>query len=165
MIKNGSQMSKRCDLTNFDDNMKEIIKSINLRLYIGSKSTLPPILMHSPPGCGKTHLVRAIIQKFQDDYDYLWVDSSDIMSSYYGEIQKKISSIFEAARKHNKPVILFFDEIDGLFGEHKDSQSVDIQNITTFKQETDGNKDNSNLIIIGATNHFDIICDAIKSRF
>lgn len=165
MIKNGSQMSKRYDLTNFDDNMKEIIKSISLRLYMRSNSTLPPILMHSPPGCGKTHLVCAIIQKFQDDYDYLWVDSSDIMSSYYGETQKNISSIFEAARKHNKPVILFFDEIDGLFGEHKDSQSVDIQNITTFKQETDGNKDNSNLIIIGATNHFDKICDAIKSRF
>lgn len=165
MIKNGSQMTKRCDLKNFDKKMQNIIDSIELRPYLSNTSTHPPILMYSVPGCGKTYLVRAIIQKFEEEYDYLWIDNSDIMSSYYGETQKQISAIFESARKHNKPVILFFDENDGLFGEHKDSQSIDLQNIATFKQETDGNKDNSNIVLICATNHIDKICDAIKSRF
>lgn len=113
---NISQMSKRCDITNFDDKMDEFIKSFNLRKFIN-------ILMHSPPGCGKTHLVRLIIQMFQEYYDYLWIDGSDKMSAYYGDTQKKISSIFEAARKHYRPVILFCDETDGLFGEHKNSRS------------------------------------------
>lgn len=107
MIKNGSQMTKRCDLKNFDKKMQNIIDSIELRPYLSNTSTHPPILMYSVPGCGKTYLVRAIIQKFEEEYDYLWIDNSDIMSSYYGETQKQISAIFESARKHNKPVILF----------------------------------------------------------
>lgn len=165
LIKNGKDMEDKCDVDNLDSNMKKIVKSIKLKAYKKSSSTHTPILMHSVPGCGKTYLVKTIIQIFQDEYDYLWIDISEIMSSLYGETQKKIHFIFEAARNHKRPVILFFDEIDGIFGEHKDSQPVDMQNITTFKQETDGNKNNSNIILICATNHFEKINDAIKSRF
>lgn len=62
------------------------------------------------------------MQTFQDEYDYLWIDISEIMSPLYGDTQKKIHSIFEAAQNHKRPVILFFDELDGFFGDHKDSQ-------------------------------------------
>lgn len=164
MIKNGSSMKKRCDQSYYNTQMTSIIDEIELSMYKSSDSTTPPILIHSVPGCGKTHLVRAIVQKLQKEYDYLKIDNSQIMSEYYGHTQKSISYIFTAARNNEKPVILIFDEIDGLFSENS-SQDVNALNISTFNQEIDGDKDNSNIILIATTNHFDKLSSSIKDRF
>lgn len=106
-IKNGSDMIERYCTDNMEKNMKKIVKLFELRDYKSKSSKNPSILMYSVPGCGKTYLAKCIIKIFQTKYDYLWINQSEIMSPLYGETQKRIEAIFEACRKHKKPVIIF----------------------------------------------------------
>lgn len=62
MIKNGCSMKKRCDQSYYNSQMRTIIDEIELSMYKSSDLTTPPILIYSVSGCGKTHLIRAIVQ-------------------------------------------------------------------------------------------------------
>ena len=48
-------------------------------------------------------------------YKFLYVNSSQIYSKYFGEAEESIRNLFSEARKYS-PSIIFFDEIDGLVG-------------------------------------------------
>jgi transitional endoplasmic reticulum ATPase len=71
----------------------------------------PPkgVLLHGPPGCGKTLLVRAVAN--ESDANFYAINGPEIMSKFYGESEARMRKMFEDAEK-NAPSILFIDEID-----------------------------------------------------
>src|SRR3546814_17195942 len=71
----------------------------------------PPrgVLLHGPPGTGKTRLARAVAN--ESDAEFFLINGPEIVGSAYGESEKKLREIFEAATKA-APSILFIDEID-----------------------------------------------------
>ena len=69
------------------------------------------ILLFGPPGCGKTLLMKALAR--EAGIRFLYVKSSDILSKWYGESERKLAELFHMARAQ-APSILFFDEIDAL---------------------------------------------------
>jgi transitional endoplasmic reticulum ATPase len=73
----------------------------------------PPrgVLLHGPPGTGKTRLARAVAN--ESDAAFFLINGPEIMGSAYGESEKKLREIFEAATKA-APSILFIDEIDSI---------------------------------------------------
>ncbi|WP_441347554.1 AAA family ATPase, partial [Sphingobium sp. Z007] len=70
----------------------------------------PPkgVLLHGPPGTGKTRLARAVAN--ESDAEFFLINGPEIMGSAYGESEKQLREIFEAAAK-SSPSILFIDEI------------------------------------------------------
>jgi len=109
------------------------------------------LLFFGPPGTGKTMMMRALANEVNAGFYY--VKASNLISSYPGETEKKLSDIFTIARKH-APCVLFFDEIDAI-GVSRNVPDVDEAHRHALSQllvEMDGFQKINNVIIVGATN-------------
>ncbi|RZV46362.1 MAG: AAA family ATPase, partial [Sphingomonadaceae bacterium] len=73
----------------------------------------PPkgVLLHGPPGTGKTMLARAVAN--ESDAKFFHIAGPEVMGSGYGESEKKLRALFEEAAKE-APSIIFIDEIDSI---------------------------------------------------
>ena len=85
------------------------------------------MLLYGPPGCGKTFLAERFAEEAAYNFEY--VKSSDLASTYLHGSQEKIATLFDKARK-NAPTILCFDEFDALVPRRDDinnaSQSAEV---------------------------------------
>ena len=73
----------------------------------------PPrgILLHGPPGTGKTHLARAIAAATRSNV--LVINGPELSSAYHGETESKLRAVFREARRRS-PCIVILDEVDAL---------------------------------------------------
>ena len=69
------------------------------------------VLVHGPPGCGKTTLVRAMAS--MSGATFLSVSAASIFSPYVGDSEKALALAFHKARL-GAPSVLFIDEIGNL---------------------------------------------------
>ncbi len=118
------------------------------------------LLLHGPPGTGKTHFARATAGQFGKRF--LEVRSSDLVSQYVGETEKNIAAAFAYARRVG-PAILFVDEIDGLARDRSLARNDwEVSRVNALLTEMDGiSKDPKAPIVIGATNRIDDLDPAI----
>ena len=117
------------------------------------------IIFFGPPGTGKTLIMRALSNEVHAGFYY--VKASNLISSYPGETEKKISQIFSIARKH-APCILFFDEIDSI----GTSRTMDVDEthrhaLTQLLVELDGFQKVKNIVVVGATNIPEVLDPAL----
>lgn len=129
-----------------------------------SKHNLFPankILFYGLPGTGKTLLANAIAQHL--DFPLVLVRLDELISSFLGETGKNIRDIFEIASTES--VVLFLDEIDTIAKFRSDEKELgELKRVVTvLLQHIDFFPDRS--IIIGATNHDEILDKAIWRRF
>lgn len=109
------------------------------------------ILLYGPPGCGKTHLARAVAGEIKAAF--LAIGIQDILEMWVGSSERNLHEVFESARG-SKPCVLFFDEVDALASRRSDMKtSASRQVINQFLAELDGtNADNEGVLILAATN-------------
>ncbi|OBK30655.1 AAA family ATPase [Mycobacterium asiaticum] len=69
------------------------------------------LLLYGPPGCGKTHIAKAISGEL--GANFYQVGIADVLHRWLGESERSIRSVFDNARR-NAPCVLFFDEVDAL---------------------------------------------------
>lgn len=116
------------------------------------------MLLYGPPGCGKTF----ISEKFAEEaaYNYRYVKSSDLASTYLHGSQEKIAELFNEARK-NAPTILCIDEFDALVPKrdviNNASQSAEVNEFLSQLN----NCGNDGVFVIATTNRPDKIDSAV----
>jgi len=71
------------------------------------------VLLFGPPGTGKTMLARSVAN--MNGISFFNCSASALVNKYRGESEKMLKCVFEMARERG-PSIVFFDEIDSLFG-------------------------------------------------
>ncbi len=124
----------------------------------------PPrgLLLYGPPGTGKTLLAKAVAK--ESEANFIQVKGPSLLSMWVGESEKGVRKIFERARQV-APCIIFFDEIDSLAGRRGMSNDggskVTEHVLNQLLAEMDGIEENSDIVIIGATNRPDILDAAI----
>jgi transitional endoplasmic reticulum ATPase len=114
------------------------------------------ILLHGPPGCGKTLLAKAAAT--ESEANFIAVKGPQLLSMWVGESEKGIREVFKKA-KQVAPTIVLFDEIDAIAprrGQHSGSHVTETV-VNQILTEMDGIESLENVIVIGATNRADMI--------
>ena len=90
---------------------KNVVMPLTLPFSKGSTLLRAPrgVLLHGPPGCGKTLLVKALAK--EAGCCFISLEPTTVMSKWYGETQHMLSAVFSLATKR-APAIIFVDEID-----------------------------------------------------
>ena len=112
----------------------------------------PPkgVLLHGPPGCGKTLLARAVAS--ETDATFLSVSGPEIITKFYGESEAKLRQVFEQA-KQQAPSIVFLDEIDSIAAKREQAHGdVEKRVVAQLLALMDGLEARGQIIVIGATN-------------
>lgn len=122
---------------------------------------VPSLLLHGESGTGKTALARYIAYKA--DLPFVYVKFSNLITSALGSTQNSIAKIFDYAR--TAPCVLCFDEIDAVGMKRGARDDVaEMGRVTiAIMQELDTFK--NGVIIIGTTNRYDSLDDALVRRF
>ena len=124
----------------------------------------PPsgVLLHGPPGTGKTMLARAVAN--ETDATFIKMAGSELVRKFIGEGSRLVRDLFELASER-EPAIIFIDEIDAVAAKRTESKtSGDAEVQRTMMQllsEMDGFEDRGEIRIIAATNRFDMLDRAI----
>lgn len=159
------------DIAGLDHLINELRETVILpiqkrELFADSRLTQPPkgVLLHGPPGCGKTLIAKATAK--EANMSFINLDVSLLTDKWYGETQKLAAAVFSLAVKL-QPCIVFIDEIESFLRtrtQHDHEATAMMK--TQFMSLWDGliTDPACTVIIMGATNRPQDLDRAIQRR-
>ena len=148
--------------TFFNEHVVDIVRNKEryAALGIGFPSA---IVLHGPPGCGKTFAVEQLI-------DYLgWpsfqIDASSVASPYIHETSKKVAEVFDKAMK-SAPSVLVIDEMEAFLADRESgsgSSTHRVEEVAEFLRRIPEATKNE-VLVVAMTNRVEMIDSAIMRR-
>ncbi len=148
------------DVAGIDDVKIELTEIVDYlkypQKYLDFGIKLPRgVLLVGPPGVGKTMIAKAVAG--EADVPFFYHSGSSFVQIYVGMGAKRVRELFENAKRY-APSIIFIDEIDAVGkargGGRNDERESTLNQLLT---EMDGFEDNSNIIVIAATNKIEML--------
>ena len=128
------------------------------------------VLLHGPPGCGKSLLVAAAAARCGAALHRL--SACNVVGAWAGESERNVRAAFAAAQAAvagGQPCVLFLDEVDALCprrgagGAHEDRLTAQLLVLMdgATEQEREG-KVGAHLLLVGATNRPEALDPALR---
>ncbi|PHH69414.1 hypothetical protein CDD82_7779 [Ophiocordyceps australis] len=159
--KNDSQVKAETQTTRFSDvhgcneakeELQEVVEFLrNPEKFSNLGAKLPKgVLLVGPPGTGKTLLARAVAG--EAGVPFFYMSGSEFDEVFVGVGAKRVRDLFAAA-KAKSPAIIFIDELDAI-GAKRNPRDLahSKQTLNQLLTELDGFDQESQIVIIGATN-------------
>lgn len=117
------------------------------------------VLLIGEPGNGKTLLAKAM--SGEAGVNFYQINGSSFEEKFVGVGASRVRTLFKKAKK-NAPSIIFIDEIDSVAcSRYSNDGNNNNQTLNQLLSEMDGFESNDNVIVIAATNHVEVLDDAI----
>eukprot|EP00536_Pseudo-nitzschia_multiseries_P009931 jgi/Psemu1/67221/estExt_Genemark1.C_2890035 len=118
------------------------------------------VLLHGPPGCGKTLIANALVE--ETGAHVVVINGPEIMARKGGESEANLRQAFEEAAE-KAPSIIFMDELDSIAPKRDEAQGeTEKRVVSQLLTLMDSLKTNSNVMVIGATNRPNVIESALR---
>ncbi|KAI8815568.1 P-loop containing nucleoside triphosphate hydrolase protein [Fimicolochytrium jonesii] len=142
------------------NNMAAEIKS-DLELFFASSQlykrlNIPwkrGVLLTGPPGNGKTHLIKALVNHFKQQHPTIAILYIKTFTASCAPDDYAIRTVFKRARA--RPCIVIFEDLDALV-------KPDVR--SAFLNELDGLSANNGVVVVASTNHPEELDSAIRDR-
>ena len=154
------------DVGGMGDTIRQLREMVELPLRYPELFTRlgvdPPkgVLLHGPPGTGKTRLARAVAN--ESEASFFAINGTEIMGSAYGESERRLREVFEEAAKA-APSIVFIDEIDSIAPKRSGTPGeAEKRLVAQLLTLMDGLSTGANIVVIAATNRPDALDEALR---
>lgn len=153
------------DIVGYEDVKRDVVEILdkmhNARRYAAAGVKAPRgLLLLGGPGVGKTMLAKAVANEMKGEFFYC--TGADFAEMYVGVGPRRVRTLFKLARKAGRAVI-FIDEIDAIGARNTMGNDSERQaTINQFLAEMDGVNTNGSLLVIGATNHPELLDPALR---
>jgi transitional endoplasmic reticulum ATPase len=117
------------------------------------------ILLHGPPGVGKTFFARAIAGEY--GMNLMHVSTGDLVAGIQGQSAKNIDSAFQTALE-NVPCLLFFDEFDSIAARRDNNPDQEARRtVNQLLTSLEAHRDERRLLVMAATNSVEHLDPAV----
>ncbi|XP_021807884.1 calmodulin-interacting protein 111 isoform X2 [Prunus avium] len=158
----GDNISRLAGLSKEYEILRDIIISSSMDILpsFGLKPT-KGVLLHGPPGTGKTSLARLCAR--DSGVKFFSVNGPEVVSQYHGESEQALREVFDSASQA-APSVLFIDELDAIAPARKDGgEALSERIVSTLSKLMDGDGVNrTGVLVISATNRLDSIDPALR---
>jgi len=155
------------DVAGSEEEKEELVEVVdflkNPKKYRNLGAKIPRgVLLVGPPGTGKTLLARAVAG--ESDVPFFSISGSEFVEMFVGVGAARVRDLFKEA-KERAPSIIFIDEIDaigkkrspGVGGGHDERE----QTLNQILTEMDGFDNETDIILMAATNRPDVLDKAL----
>ena len=126
------------------------------------------VLLHGPPGTGKTAAVKALLgaaARGPRPVSFFSRKGADCLGKYMGEAERSLRLLFQEAERR-QPSIVFFDEIDGPRPRKQrgggEGDAIHGSVVATLLALMDGLNPRGSVVVVAATNRPDAVDPALR---
>jgi len=144
----------------FNEHVVDIINNADRYKVLGINFP-SAIILHGPPGCGKTFAVDKLVEFL--DWPNFSIDANSVASPYIHDTSKKIAEVFDKAIDAS-PSVIVIDEMESFLTNRDTSSGLHhIEEVAEFLRRIP-EAISKKVLIIGMTNRIEMIDPAILRR-
>jgi cell division protease FtsH len=121
------------------------------------------VVLHGPPGCGKTFAVDRLVEFL--DWPIFHIESNTVGSPYIHETSRKVSEVFDKAFDA-APSVIVIDEMESYLSDRQLHQSTGLHHVEEVAEflRRIPEATSKRVLVIGMTNRLEMIDSAILRR-
>ena len=117
------------------------------------------IILHGPPGCGKTHILREVLQNSK--LKVFHIKGPELLSKFVGGSESALRKVFTAA-KESEPSVILFDQIDAIATKRGDTNENEAKLVSQLLSCMDGIVKRGSTLVIATTNTIEKLDPALR---